>query len=307
MWIIGIAIIAVICVAFCFDAVVVVVVFGKDLHLPFSSDKTPPPTGVLVARPTALPGISPTVPSAISPTQPRSIDNAGMVNVPAGEFKMGSDNSAKEAEGNEKPQHTVYLNAFSIDKFEVTNALYKRCVDAGKCTAPANTISATRSSYYGNAAFDNYPVIYVNWNQAKTYCEWTGKRLPTEAEWEKAARGADGRIYPWGNSFDKTLLNSSEDSKGDTTVVGSYPGGASPYGIMDLSGNAWEWVADWHGENYYASSPRNNPTGPSFGRSRVLRGGAWNYNSPFARAAARIYAEPTYFAYNVGIRCARSP
>ena len=229
-------------------------------------------------------------------------DNAPMQFVPAGEFTMGSNDG-----DNEKPIHIVYLDAFWMDKFEVTNALYKKCVDAGRCSRPSEIKSYTRSSYFGNAQYDNYPVIYVNWEQAKTYCEWAGKRLPTEAEWEKAARGTDGRIYPWGNTFDASKLNSADGNRGDTTQVGAYLSGASPYGIMDLAGNVWEWVADWYDEKYYASSPRNNPTGPSSGSARALRGGAWLYPLQGSRATSRIRYNVTNSSDNDGFRCARSP
>jgi formylglycine-generating enzyme required for sulfatase activity/tRNA A-37 threonylcarbamoyl transferase component Bud32 len=230
---------------------------------------------------------------------------AEMVSVLAGEFKMGSSDADRYASDDEKPQHTVYLDAFWIDKYEVTNALYKKCVDAGKCQSPNPTESYSRRWYYGISKFDNYPVIYVSWNDAKAYCEWAGKRLPTEAEWEKAARGTDGRIYPWGNAFDKNRLNSSEGGRGDTTPVDSFPSGASPYGALDMAGNVWEWVADWHDSAYYTNSPRNNPKGPSSGQYRVLRGGAWNYNQYYVRAAYRIYNIPDLRNNYVGFRCAQ--
>ncbi|MBI3241994.1 MAG: SUMF1/EgtB/PvdO family nonheme iron enzyme, partial [Chloroflexi bacterium] len=163
--------------------------------------------------------------TAISP-----VDNMVLVFVPAGEFIMGSPDDDLQAFGNEKPEHAENVAAFWLDRSEVTNAQYQLCVEAGDCAPPARTDSTTRSSYYGAPAFDDYPVIWVNWLQAGAYCEWAGRRLPTEAEWEKAARGTDGRAYPWGNQPpDNTLLNFNLAS-GDTTQVGAFPNGASPYG-----------------------------------------------------------------------------
>jgi formylglycine-generating enzyme required for sulfatase activity len=236
-----------------------------------------------------------------------------MVSIPAGEFTMGSNDYS-----NEKPPHAVYLDAFQIDKYEVTNALYKRCVDAGKCWRPSETKSNTRSSYYSNAQYDNYPVIYVSWNDANTFCAWAGKRLPTEAEWEKAARGTDQRTYPWGNTWDGTRVNfcdknctlshadkSVDDGYADTAPVGNYPNGASPHGALDMVGNVWEWVADWYDSNYYSNSPRNNPKGPSSGQSRVLRGGSWNLIQSSVRAAIRYNLTPDNRDYYIGFRCAQ--
>jgi eukaryotic-like serine/threonine-protein kinase len=241
--------------------------------------------------------------------QRRGQDNAEMVLVPAGEFVMGN------AEGgtDEQPVHRVYLDAFYIDVYEVTNRLYKQCVDAEKCKPPAIFSSFTHSSYFGDSEFDNYPVTYIGWEDAKTYCEWVGKRLPTEAEWEKAARGTDGRIYPWGNEWDGTRGN-VELRTGDTELVGSYPAGASPYGALDMTGNVWEWVADWYYDHYYAESPSHNPQGPSTGQYRGLRGGGWADDYFNSRATDRYnFTYPTFrfdfyyptFRYNfVGFRCA---
>jgi formylglycine-generating enzyme required for sulfatase activity/predicted Ser/Thr protein kinase len=267
---------------------------------PTPAPTAPPPIAVPATK-VPEPTKAPDAPRA-GDTRVFAPDNAPMQFVPAGEFTMGSNEY-----GDEKPIHMVYLDAFWMDKYEVTNTLYAACVNAGKCTRPSQTKSSTRDAYFGNSQFNNYPVIYVDWNQAKTYCEWAGKRLPTEAEWEKAARGTDARIYPWGNSFDGTKLNYSESNPrpGDTTQVGAYSSDASPYGIMDLSGNVVEWVADWYGENYYASSPRNNPTGPSSGQSRVLRGGSWINEQQFTRAANRFRGAVTNSYLNVGFRCAR--
>jgi formylglycine-generating enzyme required for sulfatase activity/tetratricopeptide (TPR) repeat protein len=250
---------------------------------------------------------TPLVATPVPAEQRRGNDNAWMVYVPNGEFPMGASSSDSQASDNEKPQHTVYLDSFWIDKYEVINALYKRCVDAGKCSAPSDRSSYTRSSYYGNSWFDNYPVIYVSWNDASTYCAWAGKRLPTEAEWEKAARGTDGRVYPWGNTFEGAKVNSSDSNPrpGDTIEVGKYPNGASPYGALDMAGNVWEWVADWYGDNYYSISPRNNPKGPSSGPSRVLRGGSGYVNQSYVRASFRGINTPDYRYYSTGFRCAQ--
>ena len=247
-------------------------------------------------KPTTVPPIQTSPP--IAPTQ-----GAPMVFVPAGEFLMGSNDAL--AQSDEKPQHTVYLDAFWIDQHEVTNALYKKCVDAGKCQPPNPTSSFTRNFYYGNAQYDNYPVIYVSWNDANAFCEWAGKRLPTEAEWEKAARGTGGRIYPWGNTFDKNLLNSSEGGAGDTTEVGKYPNGASPYRALDMAGNVWEWVNDWYDANFYSSSPRENPKGPNSGEFRVLRGGSFYSNLDLVRAAIRLNYSPDLRINGFGFRCAQ--
>jgi len=251
----------------------------------------------------ALPTIAPTfiLPTAASGEQ--IIGGAPMVFIPAAEFTMGGN----EGSSNEKPVHTVYLDAFWIDKFEVTNALYKKCMDAGKCSAPSSTQSSTRNSYYGNSQYDNYPVTYVSWNDANAFCSWAGKRLPTEAEWEKAARGTDGRVYPWGNTFDGAKVNSGDSNPrpGDTTEVGKYPGGASPYGALDMAGNVWEWVADWYGDNYYANSPRNNPKGPTSGTARVLRGGSWDYDQGYVRVSNRYSSTPVIRGSIVGFRCAQ--
>lgn len=270
------------------------------------------PTNVIVP-PTVVATIAPTeaVEPPTSTTQdiatPRAgeervIGGAPMVFVPAGDFLMGSSDADKDAQSNEKPQHTVYLDAFWMDKFEVTNAQYKKCVDADKCAAPSKSKSFNRDSYYGNPQYDNYPVIYVSWSDAKTFCEWVGKRLPTEAEWEKAARGTDGRIYPWGNAFDQSRVNNNLTAN-ETTEVGNYPSGASPYGALDMAGNIWEWVADWYDANYYSNSPRENPQGPSSGQERVFRGGSWFDAPVFGRAALRFWTYPVVGDDVTGFRC----
>jgi len=236
------------------------------------------------------------------------------ITIPAGDFVMGCATGDSQCDSDESPKHTVYLSEYKIQKYEVTNAQYKACVDAGACTAPSDFSSYTRSSYYGNATYDNYPVIYVDWHQASAYCAWIGGRLPTEAEWEKAARGPSPRevIYPWGNDTPTcSLVNGyvSGDCVGDTSEVGSYPAGASYYGVMDLAGNVWEWVNDWYDDAYYATSPSTDPQGPvssPYG-FRVLRGGSWNYliYSSYLRASFRNNNFPSHSNYYIGFRCAQ--
>ena len=229
-------------------------------------------------------------------------DGMEMVYVPAGSFTMGSNSS--EADTDEIPEHEVYLDAFWIDKYEVTNSQYAQCMAAGACAAPIITKSYTRTSYYGNSEYDKYPVIYVSWYEAQAYCQWAGRQLPTEAQWEKAARGTDGRIYPWGNEDPTSNLLNFNGFVGDTTAVGSYPNGMSPYGAMDMAGNVYEWVNDWGSRSYYSVSPANNPTGPTSGTSKVTRGGCWYNLGSSLRTSSRYGNGPGFRLDHFGFRCA---
>jgi eukaryotic-like serine/threonine-protein kinase len=230
------------------------------------------------------------------------IDKDGMtlVFVQQGEFNMGNS----DGEGDEQPVRTVFLNSYWIDKTEVTNIMYKQCVSAGACVPPTNFSSSTRSSYYNDPAFNEYPVIYVTWDMANSYCIWVERKLPTEAEWEKAARGTDERQYPWGDiEPNSNLMNLYI---GDTTTVGSYPEGQSPHGALDMAGNVWEWVNDWYDASYYGSSPTDNPKGPPSGTSKVLRGGSWYYGQSNVRTTFRNSLDPSYSSFYYGFRCAKS-
>lgn len=248
-------------------------------------------------------------------------DGMVMVFIPAGEFPMGTSDEQrtrlidehiwdKNWNESELPLHTVYLDAYWIDQTEVTNGQYALCVADGACQEPRFLKSATRDSYFGNPEFQNYPVVYVDWTMAKAYCTWAGRRLPTEAEWEKAARGTDGRLYPWGNEIDNTRANFTGGSEGgDTMAVGSFIEGASPYGVLDMAGNVWEWVADEYAQRYYYNSPSENPPGPTLtGMRYTVRGGTWNGTVNSMRIAHRFGMKVDYTDFPTGgIRCAASP
>jgi formylglycine-generating enzyme required for sulfatase activity len=220
--------------------------------------------------------------------------------VSEGDFTAGSDNG----EPDEKPVHAIYLDAYYIDKYEVTNLLYTACVSEGVCAPPRQLNSFHHSDYYGNPQFDNYPVIQVDWGMAKAYCEWRGATLPTEAQWEKAARGTDDRTYPWGEGISCANANFGGCEK-EVKFVGGNDGGKSYYGVYDLAGNVWEWVADWYSEGYYQYSPSENPLGPDSGVERVMRGGSWSDLGSSSRSSNRHSNTPQTFGNSLGFRCAR--
>jgi formylglycine-generating enzyme required for sulfatase activity len=238
-----------------------------------------------------------------------------MVYVPEGEFTMGST----EGFSDEEPMHTVYLDAYWIDRTEVTNAMYAVFLnEMGNQSEGGTTwldardgdvkIGQSGGTWQTMSGFTNHPVTEVSWYGAQAYCAWADdSRLPTEAEWEKAARGTDGRTYPWGNESPTcSLVNFFFGCGHNTSEVDSHLAGASPYGVYALAGNVREWVADWYGETYYNVSPSKNPQGPANGDYRVLRGGAWNGDENITRSANRNWNYPDKTFYHVGFRCAQS-
>lgn len=245
--------------------------------------------------------------STPTPLLSEFVDASGaeMALVPSGEFIMGSDRYPDS-----QPVHTVYLDDFYIDKYEVTNQIYETCVLARACVPPVDDSSYSRREYYGNPIYKNHPVIYINWEMAKNFCEWRGSRLPTEAEWEKAARGLDGRTYPWGENIDCTYGNYFGCTN-DTTPVGEYPKGVSVYGVYDMVGNVAEWVSDWYYDKYYEISPNKNPVGPDTGEYHILRGSSYptyqlTVNQHLAYRNQYLGWNDAPGAYK-GFRCARAP
>lgn len=258
----------------------------------------PTPTTTVEPTPTSTP-----VMLVAGDTRIRATDSMVMVYIPEGQFQMGSSGMDDLAVADERPTRQVFLDAYWIDRTEVTVGQYAECVAAGVCNRPREATSKTRSDYFTNEKYARYPVLWVTWYDASTYCRWVGARLPSEAEWERAARGPKGLIFPWGNDWEAGRTNAA-NRLGDTQAVGSFPDGASPDGVLDMSGNVWEWTQDWFSAEYYSTAPDRNPGGPTTGAKHSVRGGSWYSRIAWQRAAYRGASEPDFADDDIGFRCA---
>jgi len=306
------------------------------------STATPLPSATYTLTPTET--LTPTPSLGIGSSFVRDADKMTMMYVPEGEFLMGlsdeeidsilksnlckNDPCKKSSFIEEQPQHKVYLDAFWIDQTEVTNAMFSKCVADKACKAPGKFVDPDHPQWYGNKKFDNYPVVLITWQQATDYCHWAGGSLPTEAQWEKAARGTDGRLFPWGNDQDPLKANTCDknciggaskdfsvnDGYPETSPVGSFPQGASPYGVLDMAGNVYEYISDWKFDFYYSESPYKNPTGPQTPippnpnllnpyPCHSLRGGAWDeaFGAPHLVSSRNCGGTGTFHC--LGFRC----
>lgn len=240
-------------------------------------------------------------PSHIINQKKSKIDGMSEVYIPEGEFSMGTNETSFPASF---PQRTIYLDAFWVDKTEVTNSMYAKCVQAGQCQ-----YSYARpgfNPFYNNPLYRNNPITFVTWYDADNYCRWAGRRLPTEAEWEKAARGIHAQFYPWGDISPNSSLLNYDNNINATVSVNRYSRGASPYGVLNMEGNVREWVADWFSPNYYNTSPYDNPQGPSRGIKKSLRGGSYVDNARQVLVFVRFRHNPNSPGANRGFRCAES-
>jgi formylglycine-generating enzyme required for sulfatase activity len=272
-----------------------------------------------------------TTPPTITPTPTldrriSNVDGMRQLFIPQGQYLRGANDTDPEAGDDEFPQVNVILAPFWIDETEVTNAQFTNCVADGNCLAPT-------TCQFGQATFQtgdpNEPVTCVSWQMAQDYCTWAGRTLPTEAQWERAAKGTDNRLYPWGNdfacqngNFDDELIENDYTVPGGArcdgfdrlSPIGSFPAGASPVGALDMSGNVWEWVSDWYGADFYTvtdvvifnQASASNPTGPATGDQKVARGGAWNFHVSTLRTTERFPLDHTATYFNVGFRCAEN-
>jgi len=260
---------------------------------PTALPPTPPLATVEAATSTPIP-VSVNLSGPAAGTVLVWLDNAPLVYVPAGEFMMGTGLS-------NAPKRTVSVDGFWIQQTEVTNGMYEQCVKVGSCTAPAQEIGAP---VFTNHEFSSYPIVGVDWNQASAYCSWIQGRLPTEAEWEKAARGTDGNLYPWGNGDPACDVGNLTGCLGHTSAVTDHPDGKSPYGLYDTAGNVFEWVNDWYDEKYYENAPTQNPTGPESGQYRVIRGSSFDSDLDQILIGNRHFGGVAWHDYQTGFRCA---
>jgi len=250
---------------------------------------------------------------AVSADLPQTVtgkDGAPLKRIPAGEFLMGTSISKRDGGRNEYPERRIFLDAFYMDSLEITNGRYLEFVKATGHRIPEHPRDKTLTLWQGAtvpAAFKDHPVINVDWSDAAAYCAWAGRRLPTEAEWERAARGTTGRRFPWGDAEPtRTLANYLNQWRngGGLEPVGSHPQGASPEGVQDLQGNVWEWVSDWYDPHYYEKGPLRNPKGPNEGTRKVMRGSGWESEAPLLRSAHRLSSDPKNRNHSLGFRCA---
>ena len=237
-------------------------------------------------------------------------DGAPMVLIPAGDFLMGTPLSNRDGGRDEYPQRLISLDAFYMDVYEVTNGRYLDFITATGHRFPENPRDKKLSLWKESTVrdvFKDHPVVNVDWDDATAYCAWAGKQLPTEAQWERAARGTNGRRFPWGDAEPTRVLANYLNQWRDGAAlepVGSHPQGASAEGVQDLEGNVWEWVADWYDSHYYKDGPARNPRGPSGGTRRVIRGSGWESEAPLLRSAHRLSSDPKNRNHTLGFRCA---
>ena len=254
--------------------------------------------------------VPPVAGSADLPKTATGRDGAPLNLIPAGEFLMGTSISNRDGGRDEYPERRIVIDAFYMDSVEVTNGRYLEFVKASGHRIPEHPRDKKLTLWQGAtvpAAFTDHPVINVDWYDAAAYCAWAGRRLPTEAEWERAARGTTGRRFPWGDAEPtRTLANYLNQWRNGAGLepVGSHPRGASSEGVQDLQGNVWEWVADWYDPHYYDKGPLRNPKGPEEGTRKVIRGSGWESEAPLLRSAHRLSSDPKNRNHSLGFRCA---